>query len=130
MSSKSLKERFREIGAIELLQDTTWRLAEECDSGELIDRFAKLAHLAREMLRVLDLTTQDRDFLRQRCTVLFDALENMVRQHCWLLDHPGEFDSCSLTSDANAMRLLAKVGRFRITTECGKRVIGQFEDRS
>ena len=41
MSSKSLKERFREIGAIELLQDTTWRLAEECDSGELIDRFAK-----------------------------------------------------------------------------------------
>ena len=49
----------------------------------------------------------------------------MVAQHCFCSD--GELESMSLSANAEAMRLLAEMGRMEIIQEHGRRVIGKFK---
>lgn len=71
---------------------------------------------------------------------LLDALEGMVRQHStventayeverWRLVNEADFDSGSLTADAEAIRLLVKYGRARLTFDCGRRCIGNWVEK-
>ena len=56
-------------------------------------------------------------------------LIDMVNQHCSQCD--GEYlDSMALSANADAMRLLAKLGVIEITKEYGRRVIGQFTEKA
>ena len=57
---------------------------------------------------------------------LLDALEDMARQHCYLdgRNQPIETDSGATSADADALRLLAKYGRFRIVRDGGRMVVG------
>jgi hypothetical protein len=64
---------------------------------------------------------------------LLDALEDMARQHCFIDKQPrvrfgvSEVNvtvSGALTADADALRVLAKHGRFRIVREGGRMVVG------
>ena len=57
---------------------------------------------------------------------LAEALEDMVRQHC-PTDVIGRYDSCALSANADAMRLLAKAGRCEIKAEHGRRVFVRFK---
>ena len=56
---------------------------------------------------------------------LLDALEDMVWQHCYQHDDDS-FDSGALTTNARALRLLAKHNRFQIEREFGRMVVGKF----
>lgn len=58
---------------------------------------------------------------------ILEALEGMVQQHCSgseALGTAGSLDSFALSANADAMRLLAKLGRLVITEQYGRRVIG------
>jgi len=67
---------------------------------------------------------------------LLDMLGDMARQHCFTSEvrtyHrvPGfnVTDSGGISPDADALRLLAKNGRFRIVRECGRMVIGYWPE--
>lgn len=66
--------------------------------------------------------------LHVKIEILLDALANMVRQHCVPNDSPGkELDSMALSTNADAMRLLAEHGRFVIMRDTGRRVIGYWK---
>uniref|UniRef100_A0A6M3L2H2 Uncharacterized protein n=1 Tax=viral metagenome TaxID=1070528 RepID=A0A6M3L2H2_9ZZZZ len=54
-----------------LLKDTTWRLAEETADGAIIDRFAHVVTLCRELIAKL---SDDRDRLRRRDEVVREWL--------------------------------------------------------
>ena len=58
---------------------------------------------------------------------LTDSLIDMVRQHCYMDQKEGWYDSGALTSDAEAMRLLARLGKFEIETDHGRIVRGRFK---
>lgn len=67
---------------------------------------------------------------------LLDMLEDMARQHCFTSEvrtYQGvpEFnvtDSGGISTDADALRMLAKNGRFRILREVGRMVIGYWPE--
>ena len=63
---------------------------------------------------------------KQIHTELVDCLVDMVRQHCYCHNNR-TYDSGALTSDAEAMRLLAKLGKFEIEKEHGRIVHGCFK---
>ena len=56
---------------------------------------------------------------------LLSALADMVNQHCSVPDS-ANLDSCALSANAYAMRILAKHGKLKILNEYGRRVIGKF----
>jgi hypothetical protein len=58
---------------------------------------------------------------------LTESLEDMVRQHCYCEQKTGYYDSGALTADADAMRLLAKLGKFEIDLDRGRIVRGSFK---
>ena len=63
-------------------------------------------------------------------TELLDALSGIVYQHCLMYDDTTEeFDSEGFTTDANAMRVLAKYGRFQITGGAGSRIFGKLLEK-
>jgi len=62
---------------------------------------------------------------------VIEALIDMVQQHCLIQDHKhGEdvdvLDSMALSANADAMRLLARLGKLVIKNEYGRRVIGHW----
>jgi hypothetical protein len=65
-----------------------------------------------------------------------DQIEDMARQHCFtdkFGKHDGvpEFnisDSGGTSTDADALRMLAKYGRFRIVREYGRMVVGYWPE--
>ena len=61
-----------------------------------------------------------------------DALEDMCYQHCSAPDGsvPDKLISPALSSDANALRLLAKHGRVRIESEYGRVVVARLIPQS
>ncbi len=59
---------------------------------------------------------------------VLSALEGMVRQHC-SSGEPGFYEAAFITYDAEAMRTLAKYGRFKIDRDDGGRyVLGKFDN--
>ena len=56
---------------------------------------------------------------------LLDSLADMVGQHCYRTD-TDNYTSGAISTDADAMRLLVKHGRFKIEKEFGRIVIGDF----
>ena len=63
---------------------------------------------------------------KQIHTELVGCLVDMVRQHCYCHNNQ-TYDSGALTSDAEAMRLLAKLGKFEIKEDRGRIVSGRFK---
>lgn len=67
---------------------------------------------------------------------LLDMLEDMARQHCFTSEvrtyhgvpEVNVTDSGGISTDAAALRTLAKNGRFRIVRECGRMVIGYWPE--
>jgi len=62
--------------------------------------------------------------------ILFDALEDMVNQHCTPMVRKKtanyDLDSFALSANAFAMRLLAEFGRIKIHDDFGRRVIASW----
>ena len=69
------------------------------------------------------------DDLVQKNDELLDALQEMVAQHCESTEAQCTLDSCAISSNADAMRILAKYGRLKIEREFGRRVIGRLMGR-
>jgi hypothetical protein len=71
-------------------------------------------------------------------TELLDALEEMARQHCHTgtaaKDHNGQVagtlvtDSGAISTNADALRTLAKHGRFRIVAQMYRMVVGYWPE--
>jgi len=59
------------------------------------------------------------------CLELAHQLEDSVRQAC-RTDKDGEYDSCAISTWADAMLRLAELGRFTVDIHHGRRVIGRF----
>ena len=61
---------------------------------------------------------------------LENLLEDVVNQSCHVEDGDRKYhlDSMSLRAFAEAMRALAEMGRLKITSEYGRRVIGEWID--
>lgn len=57
---------------------------------------------------------------------LRESLEGMVSQHC--AGDDGELDSFALSASADAIDLLARLGRLNITHDAGRRVIGKWKE--
>ena len=57
-------------------------------------------------------------------TEILDALEDMARQHCYTDNYSHATNSQALSANADALLVLSKHGRFRITTERGRAVAG------
>lgn len=64
---------------------------------------------------------------------LLEALEGMARQHCYTESGNALLlllmtDSYGKSANADALRLLAKHGRFRIVHESGRMVVGYWQE--
>lgn len=66
-----------------------------------------------------------------------DQIENMARQHCFTDKQVRTYngvresnitDSGGTSTDADALRTLAKHGRFRIVRDCGRMVVGYWPE--
>lgn len=68
--------------------------------------------------------TKEEEQVRQE---LINCLCDMVQQHCYMDKKLGWYDSGALSSDAEAMRLLTKLGKFEIVQEKGRMVYGRFK---
>ena len=76
--------------------------------------------------------------LQRENTALLDLVEDLARQHCYtgtaIRDYNGQVagtlvtDSGALTTDAIALRQLAKRGRFRVVAEHGRMVVGYWPE--
>lgn len=55
---------------------------------------------------------------------IFDALEEVLSSACGIMNdsHKIEYDSMAISSYADALRILHKYGRVRITEEAGRQV--------
>ena len=60
-------------------------------------------------------------------TELLDAPEDMARQHCHT-SKADVTDSGALSANADALLILARFGRFRLTTERGRMVVGYWPE--
>lgn len=65
------------------------------------------------------------ELMRRELDEAVEALADLVQQYC-CHDESGRYDSMALSTNAEAMRVLAKHGRFVIETEVFRRVIGKF----
>ena len=54
---------------------------------------------------------------------LLECLVEMVNQHCSI---DGKLDSCAMGTNMDAIRLLAKHGKIKITSEYGRTVRGEW----
>lgn len=61
-------------------------------------------------------------------TEILDALEDMARQHCHTHTDSKQTNSEALSANADALLVLAKHGRFRITKERGRMVVGYWPE--
>ncbi len=55
---------------------------------------------------------------------LIDVLRDVINQACLMED--GTLDSIGFTANANAMRMLARLGKLEIDSEYGRRVIAHW----
>lgn len=62
--------------------------------------------------------------VQAQVAALQDTLVDVLNQACQMPD--GSIDSCALSAYADGLRLLAKHGRFTITDQFARRVIGTF----
>ena len=63
-----------------------------------------------------------------RTIEMLDALENMSRSECYT-DEDGKFTSSgALSTHADALRVLAAKGRFRMTRNQGRMVVGYWPE--
>lgn len=88
---------------------------EDCDDCPLGDVDCSDAKKITKQIYIRDGTTGDVNEAEE-------LLADVVNQACALSD--GTLDSMALSSFADAMRYLAKLGVFQIKREAGKRVIG------
>ena len=54
---------------------------------------------------------------------LLETISDFVDQNCLIENNPAKWDSMAISTNAYAMRLLAKKKKMKIISECGKRVI-------
>jgi hypothetical protein len=119
------------------------RLEVQLGVNELKEELAKLKERIAE-LEVYNLQTKIRnDYLEARQLEmtkdavgrlneeLIEALIDVTNQGCYSAngtnqDNP-EIDSMALSAYAHALRLLAQLGKFEITSEYGRRVIGSWK---
>lgn len=57
---------------------------------------------------------------------LLSVLTDMVYQHCYEDKETGEYESGAISTDADAMEILAQHGRFEITNGWGRMIFGKF----
>jgi hypothetical protein len=63
---------------------------------------------------------------------LIESVKDAVYQHCSCRIEKEDddiYDSGAITTNAGAMRLLARLGLFEITSEHGRRVVGKFTEK-
>jgi integrase len=58
-------------------------------------------------------------------TELIEALADALHQACWI-EKDGAVDSCALSAYATGLRLLGRLGAFKIKHQVGRRVIGHW----
>jgi hypothetical protein len=90
--------------------------------------------VAEDVLRLREQVAK----LERENTALLDLVEDLARQHCYtgtaIRDYNGQVagtlvtDSGALTTDAIALRQLAKRGRFRVVAEHGRMVVGYWPE--
>jgi len=84
-----------------------------------------LSDITIKDLKTLEmLLKQVASVITEKIEEILDVLEDMAYQHCWNKQN-NKFDSFAISSNASALRLLAKHGRIRIIKEYGDRVIAK-----
>lgn len=67
------------------------------------------------------------ELLERKTDELLDALEGMVRQHCYTAED-GMTDSGAITANAEALLLLEEHRRFRVKKDLGRMVCGYWPE--
>ena len=79
-----------------------------------------------DLLAELRVLRADNEGLRED---LIDILTDYISQEC-TTSEKGVYDSCAISSRADAMWRLYELGRFEIIEEHGRRVIGRFRSNA
>lgn len=126
---------------MEWVEGDAYRLHELCKqlerenaalSAELAEYERTVAHMrdgARQQDSATAAVMERNEKLTARVAELVEALEDMVRQHCYTKD-PDEVQSNALSANAEAIEILARHGRIEILKGAGRMLIGRWIDNT
>lgn len=68
------------------------------------------------------------ELLEREINEALDVIESMARQHCYTSNSDLQTDSGAISANADALKVLDKIGKFRIACDAGRMVIGYWPE--